>query len=199
MKPVNLVNSLGKPLGVCVGSNLADFALFVMDGFVSLPADGREVPVKILHDTAASQSFILEGVLPLGQESALGSYVPVLGFGMEDLDVPLHRVRLRSDLLSGDVIVGGCPAFPVQEVSFLMGNDLAGGKVLVTPNVTPVPSSQSPDEPVCKFPTVFAARAVTWLTYKNSGGWGGLVWVTISSVVMMMQFPRLGAPSLVFP
>lgn len=42
--------------------------------------------------------------MPLRQELALGSDVPVLGFGMEDLDVPLHRVRLRSDLLSGDVM-----------------------------------------------------------------------------------------------
>lgn len=60
MKPVNLVNSLEKPVGMSVGSaGLADFAMFVMDGFVSLPGDGRKVPVKILCDTAASQSFIL--------------------------------------------------------------------------------------------------------------------------------------------
>ncbi|TWW53814.1 NACHT, LRR and PYD domains-containing protein 9A NALP-theta [Takifugu flavidus] len=93
------------------------------------------------------ESFILAGVLPLGPGSAVGSDVPVLGFGMEDLNVPLHRV--------------------LQGVAFLMGNDLAGGKVLVTPEVTPVPIAQSPDELACKFPTVFAACAVTRSKYRK--------------------------------
>lgn len=97
----------------------------------------------------------------------MGFEVPVLGFGMEDLDVPLHRVCIRSELLSGDVTVVVRPAFPVLGVAFLMGNDLAGGKVLVTPDVTPVSVSQSPDELVHKFPTVFAACAVTRSMYKK--------------------------------
>lgn len=169
VKPVSLVNSLVKSSDVpVVSAGLADFAPFIMDGWVSLSGGGREVPVKILRDSAASQSFILEGVLPLGQLSALGSDVPVVGFGMEDLGVPLHRVHLRSDLLSGEVTVGVRPAFPVQGVAFLMGNDLAGGKVLVTPGMTPVPVSQSPDELARKFPTVFAACAVTRSRYKKS-------------------------------
>lgn len=49
----------------------------------------------------------LAGVL--GEVSAVGIEVPVLGFGMEDLNVPLHRVRIWSELLTGDVT----PAFPV--------------------------------------------------------------------------------------
>lgn len=104
---------------------------------------------------------------PIGQGSALGSDVPVLGFGMEGLDVLLHKVHLRSDLLSGDVTVGVRPAFPVQGIAFLKGNNLSGGKVLVTPDVTPVPVTQSPDELASDFPTVFAACAVTRSRYKK--------------------------------
>lgn len=47
-----------------MSSGLADFA-FLMDGVVSLPGNSLKVPVKMLRDTAAFQSFILEGVLPL--------------------------------------------------------------------------------------------------------------------------------------
>lgn len=79
-----------------------------MDGYVLLPGDSHEVLIKILRDTVTSQCFILAGVLPLGQSSAVGFKVSVLGFGMEDLEVPLHRVCIRSELLSGDVTVGVC-------------------------------------------------------------------------------------------
>lgn len=100
-KPVNLVSSRSDNSGTSVGAvELADFAPFVMDGYVSLPGDSCEVPIKILRDTAVSQSFILAGVLPLGPGLAVGSNVPVLCFGMEDLDVPLHRVCIRSELLN---------------------------------------------------------------------------------------------------
>lgn len=48
-----------------------------------------------------------------------------------------------------------------------MGNDLAGGKVLVTPEVLPVPVRQSADELAQKFPKVFAACAVTQAMSKK--------------------------------
>lgn len=103
-----------------MSSDLADFVPFVMDGFVSMPGGSHKVPVKMLRDTAASQSIILEGMLPFS-ESAVGCDVPVLGFGMEDIGVPLHRVCVESDLVSGVVTVGVRPGFPVQGVSFLLG------------------------------------------------------------------------------
>lgn len=146
-------------------SDLADFAPFIMDGLVSLPGNGPKVPVKMLRDTA--QSFILEGVLPFSNDSAVGSDIPVLGFGMKDIGVPLHKILEESDLVSGEVAMGVRPGFLIKGVSFLMGNDLARGKVLVTPEVTPIPVRQSPDELAEKFPRVFAACAVTQSWYKQ--------------------------------
>lgn len=61
--------------------------------------------MKMLWDTAASQSLILEGVLPLSNESAVGSDVPVLGLGMENIGVPLHKILVESDPVSGEVTV----------------------------------------------------------------------------------------------
>lgn len=63
--------------------------------------------------------------------------------------------------------MGVRPAFPMQGVAFLMGSDLAGGKVLVTLDVTPVPITQTPDELACKFPSVFAACVITRSKYKK--------------------------------
>lgn len=47
----------------------------------------KKVPVKILHDTAASDSFIQLLVLPFLKESDTGCLVPLLGMGMKILQV----------------------------------------------------------------------------------------------------------------
>lgn len=65
VKLVTLVYKVGKELDMPVMSDetfsdLADFAPFVTDGVVSLPGGSVMVPIKILLDTVASQSFILE-------------------------------------------------------------------------------------------------------------------------------------------
>lgn len=135
-KPVALVNTFDTTLDLTVvpevSSELMDFASFVMDGVFSLPGNGPRVPVKMLRDTAASQFFILEGVLQFSDDSAVGSDVPVLDFGMKDIDVPLHMVFVESDLVFGEVAVEVRPQFPIKAVAFLLGNELAEGKVLVT-------------------------------------------------------------------
>lgn len=39
----------------------------------------------------------------------------------------------------GPVPVGVCLCFPIKGVDFILGNDLAGGKILVMPEVTAIP------------------------------------------------------------
>ena len=51
-------------------------------------------------------------------------------------EAPLHRVNLRSDLVSGSVIVG---VQSVEGIYFIIGNDLAGAKVLADPKVVEKP------------------------------------------------------------
>ena len=94
------------------------YAPFMMEGFVSLGCGDSKVPVSILRDTAASQSFILKDVLPFPDLTA-ESNVLVQGFGMEYVGVPLYTVMLESDLVTGPVRVGICPCFPIEGVHLL--------------------------------------------------------------------------------
>ena len=50
--------------------------------------------------------------------------------------VPLHKVNLVSDLVTGSVVVGTRTTLPIKGVSLLLGNDLVGGKVVGDPKVT---------------------------------------------------------------
>jgi len=136
---------------------------FMMDGFVSLAGkDDLRKPVKILRDTGAAQSFILEGVLPLSDESFIGSSVLVQGFEMGFVKVPLHEIEIESSLVVGRVVVGVRPCLPVRDVTFILGNDLAGGKVFASPEVTDVPlPGTSIDALAQTYPEVFPSCAVT--------------------------------------
>jgi hypothetical protein len=88
--------------------------------------------------------MILEGVLPLSGETALGSNVLVCGIGMTFIPVPLHKVQLESELISNCVVVEVRPSLPVAGIDFLLGNVIAGGdiwgKSSQLPEVVAVPS-----------------------------------------------------------
>lgn len=78
------------------------------------------------------------------------------GFGKGFVNFPLHNILLKSDLVSGNVAVGVCPHFPIKGVSFILGNALACGRVLVTPEVVLMPLlSDVPDVLSQKHPEVF--------------------------------------------
>ncbi|XP_038123067.1 GTPase IMAP family member 9-like [Cyprinodon tularosa] len=113
-------------------------------------------------------------------ESSMETTVAVLGavlvrgFGMRDIGVLLHKVVIQSGLWSGDAVVGVRPSFQIAGISMIMGNDLAGGRVLVTADVTPVPLHLSrrtcPDELARTFPDVFTSCAVTRAAFKRQQG-----------------------------
>ncbi len=75
---------------------------------------------------------------------------------------PLHCVNLSSDLVSGPVIVGVVSTLPVEGVHLLLGNDLAGYKVVVNPLVTDKPSLDQKVDPIEKdIPELCLACSVT--------------------------------------
>ncbi len=173
-------NSVPKPVGLLMTSSpqleglellasQADtceeqgYVPFMMDGFVSLVGNANSrKPVRALRDTGAAQSFILEGILPLSDESSIGLSVLVQGFEMGFVNVPLHEIEIESSLVTGRVVVGVRPCLPVRDVTFILGNDLAGGKVFASPEVTNVPlPCATPDELAQKYPEVFPLCAVT--------------------------------------
>ena len=69
-------------------------------------------------------------MLPLSDDTNCGSSVLVQGIEMGFVPVPLHFVKVHSELISGIFRVGVRPMLPVKGVTFIMGNDIAGGKVV---------------------------------------------------------------------
>ena len=87
------------------------------EGFVSLESSSSQVPIKILRDTGATQSLLLEGVLPLSVSTSTGESVIAQGIEGGCVNVPLHKVKLVSDLVTGSVVVGTRPTLPIKGVS----------------------------------------------------------------------------------
>lgn len=118
------------------------------------------LPVSILRDTGSTQSFILEEVLPFSSNSYTGASVLVRGIEMGCAHVPLHKVNLQSDLVSGLVELVVCAQLPVMGVQVILGNDIASGKVLPCPVVPCNPVEEQPSL-ARQFQTVFPACTVT--------------------------------------
>ena len=86
------------------------------------------------------------------------------------MEVPLHTVDLQSGLVSGKVNLGIRKSLPMEGVSLILGNDLAGAKVTV-PVVSAAPLANEQVETaalVQEFPEVFPACVVTRSMAKKS-------------------------------
>ena len=139
-----------------------EFKPFVSDGFVSLDENSNQVPIKILRDTGATQSLLLEGVLPLGESTSTGESVLAQGIEGGCVNIPLHKINLVSDLVTDSVVVGTRPTLPIKGVSLLLGNDLAGGRVVADPKVTSKPVTLASTERLEEvIPVIFPSCAVT--------------------------------------
>ena len=144
-------------------TDVSTFKPFLSQGFISVcENDSKKKPIQILKDTGASQSLLIEGVLPLSEQSATGDKVLIHGEELGFVSVPLHKVFLKSDLVSGPVTVGVRPTLPVEGVSLLLGNDLAGEKVMANPCLSSLPcESDSTIKISQEIPDLFPACAVT--------------------------------------
>ena len=76
---------------------------------------------------------------------------------------------MSSDLVNGPVIVGIRQSLPFKGVHLLLGNDLAGDKVVVNPLVTDTPCiDQSPDPIEQELPDLYTSCAVTRAMAKKA-------------------------------
>lgn len=142
-----------------------DFSAFISDGLVSLLEGKQQVPIKILRDTGALDSFILESVLPFSRQSDTGKCVLIRGMGLVPFSSSLHKVTLTCGLVEGDVVVGVRPKLPVEGVHMILGNDLAGSKVWADgkPNIFKRELAPVGETPDCSSvpPEVFPSCAIT--------------------------------------
>ena len=143
---------------------------FLSDGFVSLNSDSAQsTPIKILRDTGASQSLILADTLPFSEKSSSGTSVLIQGVECGFVNVPLHNIYLSSDLVTGPVAVGIRPYLPFKGVHLLLGNDLAGDKVVVNPLLTSTPCVDQPPDPIeQEIPDLYPSCAVTRAMAKKA-------------------------------
>ena len=93
----------------------------------------------ILRDTGANQSLLLEGTLPL-KETFTGTEVLIQGVELKPVRVSLHEMELQSDIVTGVVRVGVRPSLPVEGLSLILGDNLAGGRMTADPCVSMQPT-----------------------------------------------------------
>ena len=142
---------------------MENYKPFISEDVVSLVGDeNSSQKVKILRDTGATQSLMLDSVLPLTENSFTGANVLISGVEMGVLEVPLHEVNIKSSLINGNIVIGMRPSLPVEGISLILGNDLAGEKVMVDPRVVEKPRDDEKTERLAeKFPGIFPASVVT--------------------------------------
>ena len=142
---------------------MENYKPFISEGVVSLVGDeSSSQKVKILRDTGATQSLMLDSVLPLTENSFTGANVLISGVEMGLLEVPLHEVNIKSSLINGNIVIGMRPSLPVEGISLILGNDLAGERVMVDPRVVEKPREDEKTERLAKkFPGIFPASVVT--------------------------------------
>ena len=118
--------------------------------------------ICVLRDTGASQSLLLEGVLPLNNSSYTGSNVLLQGIELGVASVPLHVINLKTNLVSGPVMVGIRPSLPIQGVSLILGNNLAEERVMANPCVSANSElNTNSEEFKLHVPDVFPSCAIT--------------------------------------
>ena len=136
-----------------------EFKPFVSEGFVSLERSSSQIPIKILRDTGATQSLLLEGVLPLSVSTSTGERVIAQGIEGGCVNVPLHKVNLVSDLLSDLLVllwwVPG-PLYPLKGYHYFW--EMIWQGELVTSKPITLVSTEKVEEVI---PGIFPSCAVT--------------------------------------
>ena len=163
----NTIDIVTKPKS---DSTMEIFEPFMLNGFVSLSGDNcPPTPIKILRDTGASQSLILADILPFSEKTSSGTSVLIQGVECGTVNIPLHHVNLSSDLVTGLVVIGITPSLPFKGIHLLLGNDLAGDKVVVNPLVTDTPNIGQTDDPIeQEIPDLYPSCAVTRAMAKKA-------------------------------
>ena len=136
---------------------IENYKPFISEGVVSLVGnENSSQKVKILRDIGATQSLMLDSVLPLTEKSFTGANVLISGVEMGVLEVPLHEVNIKSSLINGNIVIGMRPSLPVEGISLILGNDFAGERVMVDPRVVEKPRDDEKMERLAeKFPGIF--------------------------------------------
>ena len=82
----------------------------------------------------------------------------VLISGAEMGVIEVHEVNIKSNLINGNIVIGMRPSLPVEGISLILGNDIAGEIVMVDPRVVEKRRDDEKTERLAeKFPGIFPA------------------------------------------
>ena len=105
------------------------------------------------------------------------------------VNVPLHNIYLSSDLVTGLLAVGIRPSLPFKGVYLLLGNDLAGDKVVVDPLMTSTPCvDQSPGPIEQEIPDLYPSCAVTREMAKKAKLYHGMQDIDLTDTLIGQSF-----------
>ena len=117
----------------------------------------------------ASQSLILPDNLPFSEKTYSETSVLIQGVECGFVNVPLHNIYLSSDLVTGLVAVCIRLSLPFKGVHLLLGNDLAGDKVVLNPLLTTIPCIDQPPDPIKReIPGLYPLCTVTRAMAKKA-------------------------------
>ena len=89
----------------------------------------------------------------------------IQGVELETVSVPVHKIILKCDIISGPVTVGVQHSFPVKGVNLILGNDIVGGKVTALPYMINNPVEvQDHTQEVIVYPACAVTRAMATQT-----------------------------------
>lgn len=108
------------------------FELFILDVQVLLGGTAKPIQMRVLRDTGAQHSFIVQLVLPIFVLYCTVFLVPV----------PRHSVRLQCDMAKGIFLVGVRPELPLTGVAMILVNHICGDWVWPNVTVAPMVASQ---------------------------------------------------------
>jgi hypothetical protein len=83
---------------------------------------------------------MLKNSIPLSRNTSHGVNVLLQGVDPGFHSVPLHHIKLKSNFVSGQVVVGVGHTLPVDDISLLFDIDMVGDKVIMAPIISEDPS-----------------------------------------------------------
>lgn len=132
----------GKVEATVVPVGCSGFEPFITTARVSLAGSSESANIKVLRDTGAMHSFIVESVLPFSSGSQVNDFILMRGMELGCVPVPRYSVALECDFVSGVFPVAVRPALPVEGVGMILGNDICGGNVFASGPPPPVVMSE---------------------------------------------------------
>ena len=141
------------------------FAPHLYRGQIASSRKGKGRAITMLRDTGAAQSLVLKSVLDGRRRwKRTGDKVIIRSIGNHRDSVPLVRVYLTSELVSGWCDLGVVDSLPIKSAQLLLGNDAVYG----APSDSPIMCGQVELRSVEEFsPEIFPACAVTRSQSRN--------------------------------